>query len=208
MLSRAQSRGPGFYAYLVSPTVIARLLTRYFWEVVREWWEAWKQRQRRDKYMVTARTPWYAFFRALLGPFLQDLTTYTVVNDVFRGVPAVYALYAGYDDVGHFAGMQTQDAFHVLGETDPYFPRIEKALAYAPRPYHIIVLSDHGQSEGRTFEQAHGESLEKLVERLVKEGVFADLDTNEAWDKVNVLLSESINADTAHRQSAQLDAGQ
>ena len=197
MLDRARGRGPGFYTYLVSPSVVARLITRYFADVVREWWQAREQKRRKDKYMVSARTPWYAFFRALLGPLLQDLTTYTVISDMLRGVPAVYALYAGYDDLGHFAGMQSPEAFEMLAETDHYFARLAKALAYAPRPYHLIVLSDHGQSEGPTFEQAHGASLETLVKGLVKgEKLFADLDTNEAWDKVNVLLSESINADT------------
>src|SRR4029453_7138140 len=96
MLDRARGRGPGFYTYLVSPSVVARLLTRYSAEVVREWWQAWQQKRRKDKYMVCARTPWYAFFRALLGPLLQDLTTYTVTSDLLRGVPAIYALYAGY----------------------------------------------------------------------------------------------------------------
>ena len=168
LLSNAHGRSPGFYAYLISPFVIARLFTNYFTDVIREWYQAWRQRQRKDKYRVSARNIWYAFFRAFLGPFMQDITTYTVISDIVRGVPALYALYPAYDDVAHFAGMQTHDAFDVLKETDRYFARIEKALAYAPRPYHIVVLSDHGQSEGPTFEAAHGVTLEGLVKALVK----------------------------------------
>jgi hypothetical protein len=33
-----------------------------------------------------------------------------VISDVLRGLPAIYALYAGYDDVCHFAGKETPEA--------------------------------------------------------------------------------------------------
>jgi putative membrane protein len=198
LLDRSQKRGPGLYLYLFSPYVIVRLLTRYFIDVVKEIFEASQQRHRKDKYIVSARNVPYAFFRALMGPILQDLTTYTVINDALRGVPAVYALFAAYDDVSHFAGSTTPEAFEVLEETDRYFARIERALQYAPRPYHIVVLSDHGQSTGPTFKKAYGVSLEELVKGLIKgdEKIFASLDTNEAWDNLNALLSESTNANT------------
>lgn len=198
LLDSRRERGPGFYLYLFSPYVIARLLTRYFIEVAKEWWQAWQQKRRKDKYIVSARNPFYAFFRAGMGVFLQDLITYTVISDMVRGVPAVYALYAGYDDLGHFAGMQTPEAFGSLAETDRYFARIETARQYAPRPYHLVVLSDHGQSEGPTFKAAHGVTLEELVKGLVgqDETVFATLDTNEGWDNVNAFLSESVNDDS------------
>ncbi len=92
----------------------------------------------------------------LSARLLQDLVTYTVINDALRGVPAVYALYGGYDDLGHFTGMQSPESMEGLHVIDAYFGRIEKALEYAPRPYHIVVLSDHGQSIGPTFKNASG----------------------------------------------------
>lgn len=202
--ARRYGRGPRFYTYLFNPFIIARLLARFFIEVVKEWWEASAQRRAhkrgdpRAKYVVSARNPAYAFLRAMMGTLLQDLATYTVIGDVFRGVPAIYALYAGYDDLGHFAGMQTEEAFEMLHETDRYFARIERSLAYAPRPYHVIVLSDHGQSEGPTFKGAHGITLEDLVKGLLKgdQTVFGALDTNEAWDNWNAVLTESTQDDT------------
>ena len=36
---------------------------------------------------------------------------------------------------------------------------------YAPRPYEIVVLSDHGQTQGATFKQRNGYGLDELVER-------------------------------------------
>jgi hypothetical protein len=113
-------------------------------------------------------------------------------------VPAVYALYAGYDDIGHFAGKDSKEALEALHETDRYFARIQRAIEKAPRPYKIIVLSDHGQSTGPTFKAAYAVSLDDLVKALIqREGeVFASLDTNEAWDNLNAVLSEGINSNS------------
>ena len=197
LLDPSRGTGPGFYLYLVSPFIIARLITRYFMEVVREWWQALMQRLRRDKYIVSARGPIYAFFRAAVV-LLQDLITYVTINDVLRGLPAVYALYVSYDDVAHYAGMDSPDAFKVLREIDRHFARIERALQFAPRPYHVIVLSDHGQSTGPTFQAAYGITLEQLVNASIHgdSTVYASLNTNEFWDAVNAFLNESIHANT------------
>jgi len=196
ILNRARGRGPGFYFYLVSPYVLARLVTRFITYVIKEWWQAFLQRRRKDKYVVSSRNLTYGFLRGFMGPILHDLVTFTVISDALRGLPAVYALFSAYDDLAHFAGMQTPEAFEELGEVDRYFTRIEHALAFAPRPYHIVVLSDHGQSMGPTFKSASGMSLEELVQGLIKEDtkVFAALETNEAWDNLNAVLSESTNS--------------
>ena len=198
VLNRGRGRGPGFYFYLFTPYVVVRVIARFVIEVFKEWMERWQQKRRRDKYIVSARNLFYAFFRGFMGPLMQDLATYTIISDVLRGVPAIYALYAGYDDLSHFAGMQSPESFRALHETDHYFARIERSLAYAPRPYHIVVLSDHGQSLGPTFESAYGVGLESLVDALIAgEGdVYAAQGTDETWDKLHVLLTESIQEDT------------
>jgi len=198
VLNRGRGRGPGFYFYLFTPYVVVRLIAHFVKEVLKEWIERWQQKQRKDKYIISARNPLYAFFRGFMGPLMQDLATYTIIGDVLRGVPAIYGLYAGYDDLSHFAGMKSPEAFKVLHETDRYFARIERATTHAPRPYHISVLSDHGQSLGPTFKSAHGVNLESLVDALIAgEGdVYAAQGTDETWDKLHVALTESIQEDT------------
>ncbi len=202
VLDRKRSTGPGFYFYLFSPYVVVRLISRYVVELFREWLESWQQRRRKDKYIVKARNFLYAFFRGFMGPVMQDLATYTVISDVLRGVPAIYALYAGYDDLSHFAGMNSPEAFKVLHETDRYFARIERALKNSPRPYHVVVLSDHGQTLGPTFKSAYGVTLETLVDALIagKGDVYLAQGTDETWDKVQALLTESIHDDTRTAQ--------
>ena len=198
VLNRERGRGPGFYFYLFTPYVVVRLIAHFVKEVFKEWIERWQQIRRKDKYIISARNPFYAFFRAFMGPLMQDLATYAIIGDVLRGVPAIYGLYAGYDDLSHFAGMMSPEALKVLHETDRYFARIERATAYAPRPYHIVVLSDHGQSLGPTFESAYGVNLDSLVDALLAgEGdVYTALGTDETWDKLHVVLTESIQDDT------------
>ncbi len=198
VMDGSRGRGPGFYAFLFTPFVVFRVLTLYFTDVFREWYQQIRQRIQKDPYRVSARNFGYAFFRALMGPIIQEVVTYSVITDVMRGVPSVYALYAGYDDLAHFAGMLTEDALDALHETDRLFARVERSLKYAPRPYHIVVLSDHGQSRGLTFKNAHGVSLEELVKGLIKqdEDILSLSDTNEAWDNISAFLNESANGDT------------
>jgi putative membrane protein len=198
VLDKSHGRGPGFYFYLFSPYVLARLVTRFIIEILIEWKDAWLQKRRKDPYRVSARNPAYAFLRAFMGPFLQDLETYMVISDVLRGIPAIYALYAAYDDLSHFAGMGSPESFKCLHEMDRYFARIEKALEGAPRPYHMVVLSDHGQTLGYTMKNKFDLSLEELVDALiVGEGeVYEAQKTHETWDKMGALLSESIQEDT------------
>ena len=198
VLNRKRGRGPGFYFFLFSPSILARLITRFIVECFVEWKDAWLQKRRKDPYRVDARSPVYAFLRGFMGPLLQDLTTFMVISDVLRGIPAVYALYAAYDDLSHFAGMHSSESFKALHETDRAFARIEKALASAPRPYHLIVLSDHGQTLGFTVKKQFGGNLEDLVDALIKgEGeVYAAQKTHETWDKMGALLSESVQENT------------
>jgi len=57
-----------------------------------------------------------------------------------------------------------------LRKLDQHFGRIERAKEYAARPYEIVVLSDHGQTQGATFKQRNGYGLDELVERSLESG--------------------------------------
>ena len=62
------------------------------------------------------------------------------------------------------------DTLEALRKLDQQFGRIDQARRYAPRPYQIVVLSDHGQTQGATFKQRNGYSLEDLVGRSLESG--------------------------------------
>jgi hypothetical protein len=105
--------------------------------------------------------------------FLRDLIAYGVLTDMMRGGPAIYATFSSYDEVAHHSGLERADTLEALRKLDQQFGRIERARRYAPRPYEIVVLSDHGQTQGATFKQRNGYGLDELVEKSVETGDVA-----------------------------------
>jgi hypothetical protein len=77
----------------------------------------------------------------------------------------VYATFASYDEVAHHSGLERADTMEALRKLDRQFARVERARQYAARPYEIVVLSDHGQTQGATFKQRNGYGLDELVAR-------------------------------------------
>jgi Type I phosphodiesterase / nucleotide pyrophosphatase len=86
---------------------------------------------------------------------------------VLAGRPVVYTTFLAYDEVAHHSGVERRDTLETLSHVDRQIARVEAALADAPRPYRLVVLSDHGQSQGATFLQRYGLTLEQLVSQTV-----------------------------------------
>jgi uncharacterized membrane protein YvlD (DUF360 family) len=163
---------PGYRAFLANGFNVTRLLVLYVWEVVLEWTAA-AQQKRRDVRPRGHRGGIYPFLRGAMCVFIRDLIVYGVLTDMMRGRPAVYATFASYDEVAHHSGLERADTGEALRKLDQQFARIERARRYAPRPYEIVVLSDHGQTQGATFKQRNGYSLEELVQRSLSHGSVA-----------------------------------
>jgi predicted AlkP superfamily pyrophosphatase or phosphodiesterase len=99
---------------------------------------------------------------------VRDLIVFGVLTDLMKGRPAVYATFSSYDEVAHHSGLERADTLEALRKLDQQFARIDRARRYAPRPYEIVVLSDHGQTQGATFKQRNGYGLDELVQRSVE----------------------------------------
>ena len=112
----------------------------------------------------------YPLMRAAMCVVVRDLIVFGVLTDMMRGRPAVYATFSSYDEVAHHSGLQRADTLEALRKLDQQFGRIDAARRYAPRPYEIVVLSDHGQTQGATFKQRNGYGLDELVERSLDRG--------------------------------------
>jgi hypothetical protein len=163
---------PGYRAFLANGFNVTRLLVLYFWEVVLEWTAAARQK-RRDVVPRGHRGGIYPFMRGAMCVFIRDLIVYGVLTDMMRGRPAVYATFASYDEVAHHSGLERADTLEALRKLDQQFARIERACRYAPRPYELVVLSDHGQTQGATFKQRNSYGLDELVERSLAGGSVA-----------------------------------
>jgi uncharacterized membrane protein YvlD (DUF360 family) len=160
---------PGYRAFLANGFNVTRTLMLLFWEVVLEV-SASSRAKRRDVRPRGHRGGYYPLLRGVLCVFVRDLIVYGVLQDMMKGRPAIYATFSSYDEVAHHSGLERADTLEALRKLDQQFERIARARVYAPRPYEIVVLSDHGQTQGATFKQRNGYGLDELVERSLTSG--------------------------------------
>ena len=160
-----------FYAYFSNPYNFSRTLLLFFWDIILERYRFRQQRRndvqpRMDKHHRNYK---YALVRGVTTIILRELNIYTLIGDMYAGVPSAYATFVGYDELAHHSGVETDDAFDTLFKIDQQFARLENAAVNAQRPYRFVILSDHGQSGGATFKQRYGKTLEDLVRELAKD---------------------------------------
>jgi uncharacterized membrane protein YvlD (DUF360 family) len=154
--------GRDYGAYFARPYAGIRTAILAFAEVARE--RRAQARQVRDD--VRPRIPrsrMYALVRAWATVVQRDLQVAAVIGDVLAGRPVIYSTFLAYDEVAHHSGIERHDTLAVLRQVDRQIARVEAALEDAPRPYRLVVLSDHGQSQGATFEDRYGITLDELV---------------------------------------------
>ena len=159
---------PGYRAFFANGFNVSRALVLFFWEIALEM-TASARAKRRDVLPRGHRGGIYPLMRGAMCVIVRDLVVYGVLTDMMRGRPAVYATFASYDEVAHHSGLMRADTLEALRKLDQQFGRIARARRYAPRPYEIVVLSDHGQTQGATFKQRNGYGLEELVERSLSD---------------------------------------
>nr|WP_326595650.1 phage holin family protein [Streptomyces sp. NBC_01803] len=159
---RGQRSRAGYFAYFSDPALAARTAGSFTAELVREICQSVRSRLRGDRPRVS-RGGLYPLIRAFATVVQRDVVTAAVIGDLLNGRTAVYADLVAYDEVAHHSGPRGRDTRQVLRALDRCVRRIAQATEYAPRPYHLVLLSDHGQSHGETFAGAYGLTLEELV---------------------------------------------
>lgn len=186
-----------YLAYLTNPYTLARTLTLFVADVAREWFEATRQRLTNVRPRVQ-RGARYSLVRAGTTVVLQEVAAFVLTADMYRGVPIVYSTLFGYDKVAHYAGSERQDALKVLRSVDRVLAHLERVAADAPRPYHLVVLSDHGHSQGTPFRQRYGQTLAEVVDKLcqAQHGVGEYGSGDEGLASISTVLDEAIRNDT------------
>ena len=181
---------PGYRAFLANGFNVTRVLVLFFWEIVLEVTASLKA-ARRDVRPRGHRGGSYPLLRAAMCVFIRDLIVYGVLTDMLSGRPAVYATFSSYDEVAHHSGLERADTLEALRKLDKQFARIDRARRYAPRPYEIVVLSDHGQTQGATFKQRNGYGLDELVERSLDRSVVGVMGGDEQHAMVHEAANEA-----------------
>jgi uncharacterized membrane protein YvlD (DUF360 family) len=186
---------PGYRAFFANGFNVTRSFVLFIFEIVLEVTSALRA-ARRDIRPRGHRGGSYPLLRGAMCVIIRDLIVYGVLTDMMAGRPAVYATFSSYDEVAHHSGLMRPDTLEALRKLDKQFARIARARRFAPRPYEIVVLSDHGQTQGATFKQRNGYGLDELVERsLGKPSVVA----MPGGDEQDAMVQHAVNEATGHK---------
>ncbi len=169
-----KKRAQDMYLLMRNPYFFMRVLVLFFVDIGQELWQGWQQRRKDVQPRLNRLHNGYPILRAATNVFLRDVGAYLTILDIVRGVPVIYTLFAGYDEVAHHSGPWTRDAMLTLGQFDRTIGHILKAMEEdAPRPYEFLLLSDHGQSFGPTFEQRYEIGILEFIKEHLPEGTSA-----------------------------------
>jgi uncharacterized membrane protein YvlD (DUF360 family) len=204
-LHRRRPIGKDYTAYFARPYAVARTIALVLAEVVRER-RAARMQVRDDVRPRIARSRSYAFVRAWGTIVQRDLQVAAVVGDILAGRPTIYTTFLAYDEVAHHSGIERHDALAVLRDLDRQIARIAAACSEAPRPYRLVVLSDHGQSQGETFRDRYGQTLEELVRSACDPDSIVAIEggDDDALAYLSAGLTEVARDDTAAGRTVRL----
>jgi uncharacterized membrane protein YvlD (DUF360 family) len=191
-MEEEKKSNPGYRGFFANGDNATRTLVLFGWEVILEWTAALRA-IRRDVRPRGHRGGIYPLMRGALCVFVRDLIVSGVLTDMMRGRPAVYATFSSYDEVAHHSGLERADTLEALRKLDGKFAEIERACRYAPRPYEIVVLSDHGQTQGATFKQRNGYGLDELVERSLARGEVSGI---AGGDEQSAMVGNAVSEAT------------
>ncbi len=159
-------RGLGFLLlFLLNPfrTVKTFLLAvwEYLTDLIQRAWAAWRRRTPRPFGRV------FPFMRVVSNVILREIQTFAVLLDIYRGVPAIYTTYYGYDEVAHQYGELSKPALRALRAIDARIRQIDTFRRRVPTcAYDLLILSDHGMTAARPFRTFFGQSLGELLRAL------------------------------------------
>jgi len=195
-LRRRRPIGKDYAAYFARPYAVARTFALSIADIGRER-RAARSQVRDDVRPRMHRGRGYVFARAWGTVVQRDLQVATVIGDVLAGRPVIYTTFLAYDEVAHHSGIERHDALAVLRDLDRQIARIARACAEAPRPYRLVVLSDHGQSQGETFRDRYDQTLEELVQGACKaDSVVASEGDDDSLSYLSAGLTEVARDDT------------
>jgi uncharacterized membrane protein YvlD (DUF360 family) len=186
------------YYFVLNPYSLGRAIVRTLGEAVKEVFQA-RQQEGRGVVPRMHRGGTYPLLRAATNVVMRDLNIALLTEQMLRGTPTIYVDFLDYDEIAHHSGPERIEAIHSLEGIDRALARLERLAAECPRPYRFVIVSDHGQSQGATFRQRYGETIEEWIrERMAaKEQVAATEASSEQWGQLSAVLTEVSAGDGA-----------
>jgi uncharacterized membrane protein YvlD (DUF360 family) len=185
-----QKIGQDYMAFFTNPYSMLRTVTMVFGEIFTEIIQQIRQKRRDVQPRVQRGWFPYPLLRAFTNVIQRELAMAATIQDVYAGRPVIYSMFLGYDEVAHHSGTERTETLTELEKIDRAFGRLELALSDTPRPYKIVVLADHGQTQGPTFKQRYDQSLDELVQELTKSQTNKAGQGEEGWAYASAVASE------------------
>jgi uncharacterized membrane protein YvlD (DUF360 family) len=159
---------------MLDPYFITRTIILLFGDAILELFQGLRQRIKNEQPRLNRLHNAYPLLRAATTVFMRDMAASLAKLEIIRGSPSIYITYPGYDEVAHHSGPWTRDAFGTLKQYDEVIGSIRRTIKdKAPRPYELVILSDHGQAFGATFLQRYGYNLKEFIIQQLPEGARA-----------------------------------
>jgi hypothetical protein len=186
-------KGGGFLLlFLLSPLRVARVVALSAWEYMRDLF----------KRLIALFVPGYYEPPRIISPLLkviinvlfQELQTFSAYLDIYRGTPAIFTNYYGYDEAAHHFGPSHAETFRTLRGIDREVGRLERLARRAQRrQYDFYIMSDHGQTPSTPFQRRYGKTLGQYIMENIEKTVSIDEkstgeQTSEA--QAHILLAE------------------
>jgi uncharacterized membrane protein YvlD (DUF360 family) len=178
-----------FAWFLTNPQGFTRGVVRTVAELMKERWQA--ARQNRLDILPRVHRGWtFAVLRAATNVMQRDFNTAVIAEEMRKGTKSIYVDYVDYDEIAHHAGMFRPESLAALDGLDRVLATLETLAAHAARRYHIVVLSDHGQSQGQTFRDRFGSDLGELCTGLMEQDVASVDAPVETWGRVDSIAED------------------
>ena len=164
-------RGISFFAlFALNPLRAVKTVWLSIWEYLTDLVQRSMARLRRDIVRPLQRA--FPFMRVMANVVLREIETFCVLVDIYRGVPAIYATYYGYDEVAHHYGVVAKPAMRALSAVYTRIRQIERFLRLGlAREYDLYLLSDHGMTASVPFELAYGQTLGQTIAAIAQQRI-------------------------------------
>ena len=158
-----------WYSVFATSNSFQRVFVLFLWDIIKELKSQIVHKIKNIQPRIK-RGIIYATLRAGGNVFLREVVTETLTGDILKGeINSAYGTYVGYDEVAHHSGVRDNDVWGVLKDIDLEITRLENAISTSTRPYELVILSDHGQTNGATFKQRYGITLGNFVRSFLPE---------------------------------------
>ncbi|MFP5346421.1 MAG: alkaline phosphatase family protein [Actinomycetes bacterium] len=192
----ARRLGPGrtYVSFFARPFLLPGALLLTVGEMVKEVYQGHRQRVRGVEPRISRRGV-YVLLRGITNVLLRKLNLSVVAQQMAAGRPIIFVDFVDYDEIAHHAGPERPESMRALEGLDAVLGNLRHVAQSVGTTYELVVLSDHGQSLGRPFEDVSGRSLPDLVEALMDDDRVSRVDrtSGEEWGPLNALVTSVLS---------------